>query len=249
MIDLIKKTLAISFPLFILFFLYTKLIGPFPFSINSVQTTKSNLFQVTGTGKVSEAPDTAQVSFGVTKTAKSIGDAQNQTNTAIAAITSAVTKEGIDAKDIKTINYTVNPNYDYNGGRQTITGFSVTQTIDIKIKPIEKINPVIDILTASGANIVNQVSFIFSDEKRHALETTARQAAVKEAKQKAQSLAQAGGIRLGQIIDVTEQNAEEPRPIMPMLTKDAAGSGGAPTQITPGENTISLSITLSYQTY
>lgn len=245
--NLVIKTLSIGIPLLMLFFLYTKFVGPIPFTITSVQTTKSNMFQVSGTGKVSEAPDTAQVSFGVTQTAKSVANAQNQTNTAISAITSALAKEGINTKDIKTTNYTVSPNYDFNG-RQAITGYTVTQTIDLKIKPIEKVNTVLDILITSGANVVNQVIFTFSDDKRHELENKARELAVKDAKQKAQSLAQAAGIHLGQIIDVTQANDEEPRPVMPMLAKDAA-VGTTPTQVTPGENTISLTVTLSYQTY
>lgn len=235
---------------FLLFLVWVKIFGPIPFSINSVQTTKSNLFQVTGTGKVSGAPDSATVSFGVTKSANTIADAQNQTNSAIQNITDALRKEGIEDKSIKTTDYNVNPNYNFNTGSQTITGYTVTQTVQLTIQPLEKTNKVLDILTASGANIVNQVSFTFSDAKKKELENQARQLAVTEAKDKAQGLANAAGMHLGKIVDVQEENTQEPRPIMPMaLTKDAASGAGAPTQVTPGENNISLTVTLSYETY
>ena len=249
-LNAIKTPVSIILAFFIILFLFTKFAGPLPFSINSVQTTKSTLFQVTGTGKVSEAPDSATVSFGTTKTASTIADAQNQTNTATQAILSALRGQGIEEKNIKTTNYSVNPNYDFTSGRQSITGYTVTQNIDVTIQPIEKVNAVLDILTANGANIVGQVSFTFSDSKKQQLENKARELAVKEAKTKAEGLANAAGIRLGKIVDVSEQTNEEPRPIMPMaLAKDEASAGGTPTQVTPGENSITLSVTLSYETY
>lgn len=234
----------------VLFFSFTRLFGPIPFAVNSVQTTKSSTFQANGTGKVSAAPDSASVSFGVTKTASTIADAQNQTNTLITAISNALTKEGIEGKNVKTTSYNVSPNYDFTNGRQTIMGYTVAQTVDLTIQPIEKVNRVLDVLTANGANIVNQVSFTFSDAKKKDLENQARQLAVKEAKQKAEGLANAAGVHLGRIIDVREENVQGPRPIMPMMAqKDAMVATGASTQVTPGENSISLTVTLSYETY
>lgn len=232
----------------LLFFSFTRLFGPIPFAVNSIQTTKSNTFQVQGTGKVSAAPDSATVSFGVTKSAPTIADAQNQTNTLITKITNALTQQGIDQKNIKTTNYNVSPNYDF-AGNQKITGYTVSQTIELTIQPIDKVNNVLDILTANGANIVNQVNFTFSDAKKKELENEARQLAVKEAKDKAQGLANAAGIHLGRIIDVTEEAMQEPRPVMPMAFQKTDAAAGAPTQVTPGENSVSLTVTLSYETY
>lgn len=244
----VPLTLLIAF--FLLFFVSIKLFGPIPFAVDSIQTTKTNTFQVSGVGKASDVPDSASVSFGVTKNATTIADAQNQTNTLITTITDALKKEGIEEKNIKTTNYNVNPNYDFTSGRQTITGYTVTQTIDLTIQPIDKVNKVLDILTTNGANIVNQVNFTFSDAKKKALENKAREMAVKEAKDKAQGLSQAAGIHLGRIIDVTEETAQEPRPIMPMVAQEKGlGAAGAPSQVTPGENSISLTVTLSYETY
>ncbi len=234
----------------VLFFSFTRIFGPIPFAVNSVQTTKTNTFHVQGTGKVSAAPDSATLSFGVTKSASTIADAQNQTNTLIAAITNALNKEGIDSKNIKTTSYTVNPNYDFASGSQRITGYTVSQTIELTIPQLEKVNKILDVLTANGANIVNQVAFTFSDTKKKDLENQARQLAVSEAKQKAQGLASAAGIRLGRVIDVTEAANQELRPIMPMIAqKTDFAAGGTPSQVTPGENSISLTVTISYETY
>src|SRR5258708_36281628 len=103
--------------IFLFLFLYFKLAGPIPFAINSVQTTKSNVFQVTGDGKATAIPDIANISFGVTKQASTIADAQSQTNSAMQNTLDSLKQNGIDDKDVKTTDYSVNPNYDYNAGR------------------------------------------------------------------------------------------------------------------------------------
>lgn len=234
--------------LFLCLFIYTKVAGPIPFAVNSIQTTKSDVFHVDGIGKISQAPDSAHISFGVTKTATTVADAQNQTNSAISSILDSLKKLGIAEKDMQTTNYSVSPNYNFQAGNQTITGYTVTQQINLKLSPIEKVNQALDTITKNGANLVGQVSFGFSDELQKKLEDKARQMAVQDAKDKAQSLANASGIHLGQIIDVTESASPQPPVIMPMAA-DAKDQGSAPTQITPGENTISTTVTLSYQTY
>lgn len=249
MVEQLKKPVILLVGFFLLLFLYTKLAGPIPFAVNSVSTTTPDVFQVNGEGKAVAVPDTASISFGVTKTAPTVADAQNQTNTAISDITSALKDAGIDEKDMQTTNYSVNPNYDITG-RQTITGYTVTQNILLKIAPLDKANKAVDIITAKGANIVGQVSFGFSDSLKKQLEDKARKMAVDAAKEKAQSLAGASGIHLGKIINVVENPQETPiiQPFALPAAKDAA-SEGTPTQVTPGQNTVSLTVTLSYQTY
>lgn len=233
---------------FISLFVYTKLAGPIPFFINSVQTTKSDVFHVDGVGKAVAVPDTAAISAGVTKTAATVADAQSQTNTVVKNMLDSLKALGIETKDIQTTNYSVNPNYDFSTGKQTITGYTVVQNISVKIKPLDKVNKAVDTLTANGANLIGQVSFGFSDDMKKDLENQARQNAVANAKQKAQSLASASGIHLGKVIDVIE-NANQ-QVIQPMaLNAMKAGTAASDTTVTPGENTVSLTVTLSYQTY
>ncbi|HEX7041768.1 MAG TPA: SIMPL domain-containing protein [Patescibacteria group bacterium] len=245
----IKLPVIILVVFFVLLYGFVKIFGPIPFSINSVTTTKSDLFQVSGTGEVSEAPDSAEVDFGVTKSATTISDAQNQTNTNVDSLLKALKNLGVGDKDIKTTSYNVNPNYDFRSGSQTINGYTVSQSIQLTVKSLDKLNNILDTLTANGANLINQVSFTFSDAKKQQLEDKARQLAVEEAKTKAQSLANASGMHLGRIVNVTEENSIVPRPVMPLaMAKDQAAES-APTQVTPGENSISLTVTLSYETY
>ena len=233
--------------IFLFLFLYTKLSGPIPFFINSLQTTKTNMFQVVGEGKATAVPDTAMVSVGVTSKAQAVEDAQAKTNRLASKIIEDIKKLGIEEKNIKTVNYSVNPDYDYSRG-QTITGYTVNQTLEIKVKPIEKVNRVIDTATLDGANLIQGASFVFGDELQKKLEDEARKQAVDNARAKAESLANAAGIRLGKIIDVSESNQA-----VPILLRGDLAVGGVketpPTNITPGENSVNITVTLSYETY
>jgi uncharacterized protein len=244
-----KTALFTTIAILLVFFLYTKFAGPIPFSVNSVQTTKTNLFTASGTGKATGIPDMAQLSIGITKTASTVTDAQNQTNSAANKIIEDLKKLGIQEKNIKTTDYSINPNYDYGRGGQNITGYTVTQTLEADISPIDIANKAIDAATLDGANLVNGATFTFSDKTKKDLENKARIEAVNAAKEKASSLAGAAGIRLGKIIDVQETNGYTPRPVFMMAKGAADSNSAAPTQLQPGENSVTIDITLSYETY
>lgn len=245
--DQLKKPLVLIVSFFICLFLFIKISGPIPFFVNSVQTTKTDLFHVDGVGKVTAAPDVATVSVGITKSAPTIADAQNQTNTLAQKVIDGIRNLGIDRSNIQTSNYSVSPQYNQN---QSISGYTVSEDLDISVKPIDKINDVIDSATKNGANDLGQVSFGFSDSLKKDLEQKARNMAVQDAKERANSLASAAGIHLGQIVDVVENPTNAPIPVRPLMM--AAGTNGqqsTPTDIQTGENTISTTITLSYQIY
>jgi uncharacterized protein len=248
---------------FIVFFVYIKLAGPIPFFINSVNTTKTDLFSSNGEGKVTAVPDQATVDAGVTAQAITVADAQSKVNLAADKIIADLKKLGLSDKDIKTTDYSVNPNYGnsgtYNGslmmpvmppgGQQQIVGYTVTQNLEINVKPIDKANKVVDIATADGANLVGNVNFTFSDALNKSLEQQATQQAVNDAKEKAQTLANTSGIHLGKIVNVVE-NSNQPRPFM--MAAGVASKGvdqSAPTNVTPGVNTMTVDVVLYYETY
>src|SRR3989338_3470101 len=240
----LKTSLLTAFGILLVFFLYTKLAGPIPFSVNSIQTTKTNLFSVSGAGKATGIPDTAQISVGVTKTASTVNTAKDSVNSSANKIIDDLKKLGIPDKDIETTNYSINPNYDYALGKQTINGYTVTQTLEINIAPIDVANKAVDTATADGANLVGGINFTFNDKTKKDLENKARTEAVKMAKEKAGSLAKATGIRLGRIVDVQESGNFEPRPIMMAQGLELKSED---TQLQPGENSITIDITLSYE--
>ena len=232
-------------------FLFVKFAGPIPFSVTSVITTKDKLFTVEGKAEASAIPDSALISFGVTKDAASVQQAKDEVNKITNQITDEIKRLGVEVKDIKTTNYSVNPQYDYAFGRQQLKGYTVSTNMQVKLKPIDHANKAIDVATKLGATNVSGVQFVLEENQQKALEDKVRKEAINNAKEKAKSLSDAAGIRLGRIIDVQENGGGQPPVIYAMKALDRAE--GAPetpsTELSPGENKISISVTLSYETY
>lgn len=245
--------------IFLAFLIYTKVFGPIPFYVNSTNTTKNDLFSSSGSGEATAVPDTASISIGVTKNAATVESAQNQVNTVANKLIADIQKLGIDKKDIKTTNYSVNPNYGSGGaepliypstgGTERITGYTVTQNIEIKVKELTKINSVTDTATKAGANLVNGVNFTFSDELTEKLEKQATEDAVSDAKRKAQTLANASGVKLGKIVNVISSTSQPYFARQMGAELDSKVTSNTPTEITPGESTVSIGITIYYETY
>ena len=230
---------------FIGLFAFTKFVGPLPLSISSVVTQKTDTFSVSGEGKVTLIPDIALVNVGVTSQGPSVTVVQQQLNTKMNAITDAVKRLGIDAKDIQTSNYSISPSYDFSGGTQRITGYQADSTLTIKVRKIDNANTVIDAATANGATNVGGITFDVDDKTK--AENQAREAAITDAKSKADTAARAAGFHLGRIINYSEGSNASPRPMMLDKTAVPATGGGAPTEVQPGTSEVDLSVTLSYE--
>lgn len=231
---------------------YTQLLGPIPFTVNSVSTVKDSSFTVDGTGEVTAVPETALLNMGVNKQAASVEEAQTQVNEVINQITEQMKALGVEEKNIKTVNYSVNPNYDYTGGSQKINGYMVNADVQVKIKPVDRANQAIDAATKAGATNVGNVQFVLDDDKRAELEEQARQEAITKAKAKAESIAKTSGIRLGKLINVQESvsGVQPPMPMRAEMAKDAAVTNLAvpATELNPGENKVTMTVSLSYET-
>jgi hypothetical protein len=238
-----------AFLLILLFFaslfVYTRLFGPIPFSVNSVTTNKNDAFSVTGEGKAVVKPDIALVSVGVEADSNSVKQVQNQINQTINQVTAALKKLGIEEKDIKTTNYNINPNYDWTNGRQRIIGYHASTNLSIKVRDIDKTNEVIDTATASGANQVGNITFDVDDKTK--AEDEARKEAVEEAKKKATQAAKIAGFKLGKIINYQEGKNDLPQPITLRETAKVGLGAGEPTEVQPGSSEIRIVVTLSYE--
>ena len=241
-----KDTVGAVVLFFILLFAFTKLAGPIPFSLNSVTTTKADTFSVSGEGKVTMLPDIAVISVGVTAQANTVTKVQQDLNTKINAMSAAIKKLGIDEKDIKTTYYNISPTYDYSASSQRITGYQANSNLTIKVRKIDTVNGVIDAATAAGANEVSGVHFDVDDKTK--AENQAREAAVADAKSKAEAAAKAAGFKLGRVINYSEGGGSSPRPMMFDEAKSLPiAGGGEPTQVEPGSSELSVSVTLSYE--
>jgi uncharacterized protein len=228
----------------------TQVTGPLPVSITQTTTETQSAFTVAGESELITVPDEAQVNIGITVKRNTVGEAQNDANTVANNISSQLQTIGIDAKDIKTTNYPINPQYDYKNDAQEIVGYQVSSSVRVTVKKLDQVNQVIDLATAGGANRVNGINFVISKELRDKLTKTARAEAIDDAKANAKELSKLAGMKLGKIINVVEHQggAVQPQFRASSFAMLESADVGAPTQVNPGSSTFTYSVTLSYET-
>jgi uncharacterized protein len=199
---------------------------------------------VTGEGNVSVAPDVVQIRSGVTTRGKTVREATETNSKTMAAILTALTESGIAQKDVRTSQLSIHPVYAAQepGKEQKLVGYSVANHVSAKIKHIEKLGDVLDRLIAAGATEVWNVEFLVSDPAK--VLDQAREAAVADARRKAEVYAKAAGVTLGRVVSIEEEAGTSPPMPMRALTKAASDTQ---VPIAPGENTLRAVVTVGFE--
>ncbi|HEX5503990.1 MAG TPA: SIMPL domain-containing protein [Thermomicrobiales bacterium] len=195
---------------------------------------------VTGAGSVSVTPDLAYVTFGVETTGTDLAQAQSANATAMTAVLDKLKSLGIAAADLRTTGYSVAPQYDRD---QHLTGYRVANGVVATVRDLKALGSDIDQAVAAGATRVQGIAFDVSN-KADAI-GKAREAAVNDARAKAEQYAKLTNVQLGAPVTITEGSAPPPQPIRQPA---AAPAGAAPTTpIEPGENTITVTVQITYE--
>ena len=123
---------------------------------------------VIGEGSVSLPPDYARVRGGVTTRAKTAKEATEANTKAMAAITAMLLNAGTAQNDIQTSRFSVQPIYEshQSGTEQRLSGFSVSNQVNITIRQIDKVGEILDRLVTTGATDVGNVEFLHSDPSK-----------------------------------------------------------------------------------
>jgi uncharacterized protein YggE len=205
----LKKVLTVVSILALVVGAYAVLIYARAYS-SSVGPTSYRSFGVTGEGKVVVVPDVANFSFGlITQGGKDVAKLQADNSTKVNKAIDFLKESGVDEKDIKTTNYSINPRYQgYNCGMgelcppAQIIGYEINQTIEVKVRKFDKVGDILAGVVTQGANSVSGLQFTVDDIKK--LESEARGLAIKEAGTQAKLVAEAGGFGLGSLLSVDE---------------------------------------------
>lgn len=197
-------------------------------------------------GKVVAIPDIATTSIGVTTEAKTVASAQKENTEKMNAILEKMKSLGIDEKDLRTENYSVYPLYDWRDGIRIDRGFSVNQSLLVKIRDLSKTGEALAAATELGANQVGGLNFTIDDPE--ALEQEARLEAIAKAQEKAQAVADAAGITLGKMVGFSETSNGQ-QPVYRGYALDQAiglGGGGAP-DIAEGSQDVVVNVSVTYE--
>jgi uncharacterized protein YggE len=201
---------------------------------------------VIGEGSVSVAPDYAQLRSGVTTTAKTAKEATDANSKLMAAITAALLSAGIEQKDIQTARFSVQPVYvRQQNVAPKLSGFNVSNQVNVTIRQIDKVGEVLDRLLTTGATDVGDVEFLHADPAK-ALDQ-AREAAMADARRKAELYAHASGLSLGGVTFITEDSGYGYTAPGQMAALRVSGGVAAPVPIAAGEDTLRARITVGFE--
>jgi uncharacterized protein YggE len=196
---------------------------------------------VTGEAHISVAPDIAFVDAGVATDAKTAREASEANNTAMAKVFAALKAANVDARDIQTSRLSLQPQYAPNrSGPSPVVGYRASNRVTVRIHDVSKVAGTIDTLVGAGANDIGNVAFEVSQASK--LLDDAREKAVDDARRKAEIYAKAAGVTLGAPLSISEGGA--PQPVF--RSKMVAGMAGAPTPIAQGEETLSISVSVTW---
>jgi uncharacterized protein YggE len=205
------------------------------------------LLTVSGHGEASGIPDQAQLSAGVTTTAKTAAEALAQNATQMNAVFAALKRLGVPERKIQTSNFSIQPQYppynQNNTGLQRIIGYTVSNQVSVTLDDVKKLGPAIDALVAAGANQINEVSFTIDDTK--ALVTKARVDAVADATDRANTYARAAGVSLGSIVSISDAEVVVSPPV-PMRARAMVAKQDS-TPVAAGEESISANVTIVWE--
>lgn len=203
---------------------------------------------VSAEGKTTAVPDIAAVSFSVVTEGKNPESVVAENTKKMNVSIEAVKKEGLDSKDIKTAGYNLSPRYEYDEDRKTnfISGYTLTQTVTLKIRDFSKIGKILGLLPGLGVNQVGGLSFDVDDPEGYL--NTARQEAFEKAFAKAKAMAEQNRTKIKRVVTFSDSPSYYPRPLY-FASESAFGKGGAaPTPIIePGSQEVTVSVSVTYE--
>lgn len=213
-----------------------------PTYITSSEVPEAKI-QVSATGTTNMNPDMATVSAGVVTQGKTAREAMFGNATKMTRVFEELEAAGIEKKYITTSQLSLKPKYNYqNRKAPKIDGYEARNTVSAKTYNLDDVGAMLDALVKAGVNNINGVQFSIKDSK--AAKDKAREDAIREAREKAESMASAAGVKLGKLKSLSESGGNfRPQPVAYALE---ARSAGASTPVAAGEQAISVTVNMSY---
>jgi uncharacterized protein YggE len=201
---------------------------------------------LTGHGEVRLAPDMAVVTVGVLSSANTAREALDANTKSMDAIFASLKAAGIDARDLQTSNFMVNPRYDYSQGNGTppkMVGYDVSNNVTVTVRKLENLGKVLDQAVSSGSNQINGVAFQVA--KPDVATDAARKLAVANAIAKAKVYTEAAGVGLGPILNIAEGGSYQPP--VPVFAKTMRADAAGSVPIAEGEQVIGIDVNITWE--
>ena len=196
---------------------------------------------VSGSGEVQAEPDIATLSTGVEVSADTVVEARAGAAEAAGAVIAALRENGVEERDIRTVDFFIYPVYDYRDETPRITGYTVSNSVEVTVREVEGVGELIDAVAVAGGDAVRFDGISFAHEDPVGLTQQARELAMADARAKAEQLAELNGVTLGEPLSIVETSWAAPRvgsaPRAEFAAADMAG-----TSIQPGATGVTVTV-------
>jgi uncharacterized protein len=204
------------------------------------------MLTVQAEAQLKAAPDMASISAGVVTTAATAQEALAQNAKRMTAMLAALKEAKVEARDMQTSGVSLQPQYIYNNNEAPkLTGYQVTNTVDVVIRKLDGLGPVLDTLATKGASNMNGPNF--SIYEPDPIMDEARTKAVQKAVKRAGLYAQAAGLRVKRIVAITEGGNIQQAPMPYQGNMVAQSKMADDTPIAPGRVGVSANVTMTFE--
>lgn len=225
------------------------LVAVRPISRYGDSLVSSRVMYVSAEGKAVVSPDIATLSFAVVSEGKDPAALQEDNARKMRAALDYVKAQGVGEKDIKTLQYNLSPRYEYDETtrRSFISGYTLTQTVFVKVRQLEKAAPILGGLPELGINQIGSISFDVDNPDIYLAD--ARNEAFRKARAKAEAMARANDLMLGRIVNVSESGW--PGPVYYGAAMGGKGgdmlSAPTPPPIQPGTQEVTVQVSVAFE--
>jgi uncharacterized protein YggE len=201
---------------------------------------------VSGAGEATGAPDLVVIDVGVSVLAGTVAEATSTATERGRAVVAALSSAGVAEADMKTTDYSIQPEYEYSDNKQRLLGYRVGNILRAKLREVLRTGEIVDAVSAAGGDHARVNGLRFAIEDESALQRAARQAAWEDARSKAQQLAELAGQNLGAATSITE-TVKGPVVPMPRLMAADMGMEKASTPIQGGVSSVWVNIEVEFR--
>lgn len=212
-------------------------------------STPLSSIRVTGEARVSARPDRVQIDVGVSSQSEHSAQAAADNAREVAAVLAALRPAAGPGAEVKTVSYSLSPNYQYHPGGEppTLTGYTALNVVRVTLDDLGRMGNVIDAATRAGANRVQGIQFTLRDQD--AVRAQALREAAVRARAEADVLASALGLKILRVLAVEESSPRIP-PFRPLAALNAPARGAVAEVATPveaGTIDVTAEVTLSVE--
>lgn len=248
----VLKVVLIAFLIVALGFITFKTKNIFNDNKITIGVIESNTMTFSGEASQMIVPDVAVISMGYTSEKKTVSAAQKDVNEVIKKFSDKLKELGIKDTDIRTNNYNIYTQYDYSSSVRRLTGYQVSEDIQIKVRDLEKTSEVLNLAGELGMNEVGNLTFDIENKDEYIKKL--KEEAIKDAKENAKNRAELLGIKLGDIVAYNEYNDSAVFNSVntynsPMKAYDMAFGANeeAMPAISSGEQKLKVTVSVTYE--